>query len=222
MNNAQLYLAWLRTASPEVYLLAMRKILRQPRTLGGLDSDLVQSMTAPATFGAFGQDSSSDSSLPEITVSGSYDTTTTDPYTDLNLNPFPDVTALTPEQLAPVAPVTTSDTGPSVTITPAGGTDTGSSSWLSSFINAVGNVGASALTASNQSNLVKLNTQRAAQGLPPVNAMGQVIPGSALAPATNAIYALESKIAGGVGAMSPFLLLAGVGLLAFVLFKRKA
>jgi hypothetical protein len=230
VNNAQLYLAWLRTNSPDVYLMAMRKTLGQPRTLGGLDSDLVNSMTAPATFGAFGQDSSSDTSLPSVTVSP--DTFAPQfPLTDTSGMPLifpvteayptaPEIPTLTPEQLAPVtveaAPAPVLDASGTLTGTPPDGT-----SWLTSLITAVGNIGATALSSSSQSNLVKLNTARAQQGLPPVDINGRVVTASGLAPATSAIYRLEQAIAGGTTGATPLLLIAGVGLLAFLFMRRK-
>lgn len=230
MNNAQLYLAWLRTTSPEVYMSALRKITGKKRTLGGLDADLCDSMTAPATFGAFGQDDSS----------FSYDTM---PTVDITATPITDssytLPALTPSDigvsdvssgltlpdfgtgLTEVPGIDTSVTMPNVSITPAPAAGT-PSNWLAAFTTAVGNVAASALQASNQSNLIKLNTTRAQQGLPPVNANGQVVTSAntRLAPATGPIYAIESKIAGATGGMGmPLMLLAGVGLLVF--FMRK-
>lgn len=222
MNNAQLFMAWLRTTAPDVYLAAMRKITGQRRTLGGLDSDLVDSMTAPATFGSFGQDSASDTSLPEITVYG--DTGTADSgytlptLTEYDLNP-PEITPPTLTDITLPEPA-----APNITITPAPSAPaTGGGSFWAAFTTAVGSVASTALSASNQSNLIKLNTTRAQMGLPPVNANGQVVSGAGLAPATSAIYRLESQIAGagrGLGG-SPVLLLAGVGLLAFIFLRKR-
>jgi hypothetical protein len=224
VNNRQLYLAWLRTAAPDVYMTSLRKALRQSRTLGGLDSDLVDSMTAPSTFGAFGQDSSSDGSLPEVTI-------TADTWTPPDLTSFPDyyTLPLAPSDLTPVTPVDTGITMPTVEITPATGyvpPDTGApaagGNWWDTIIKTVGTVVTAGITTSSQqSNLIKLNTQRAAQGLPPVDQYGRVITPAGTNPATSAIYRLESLIAGTGGGLSPVILLAGVGLLAFVLFKRK-
>lgn len=221
MTNFQLYLAWLRTEAPDVYLAAMRKITGQVRTLGGLDSDLVDSMTQPATMGSFGQDSSSDTSLPEITVYG--DTGTADSgYTLPTLTEYD----LNPPQITPtLTDVTLPDvTEPNITITPApapAAPATGGTNWAAAFVTAVGNVASAALRSSSQSNLVKYNTQRAQMGLPPVNAQGQVVSSAGLAPATSAIYALESKIAGVTGGMSPVVLLAGIGLLAFLFLRKR-
>lgn len=223
MNNTQLYLAWLRTTSPEVYMAAMRKITGQKRTLGGLDADLCASMTAPSTFGAFGQDDSSfDYTMPEIDITAPVDTTT---YT----LPVIDETSLTPvtpidtSVLTPVTDIGTTVTMPDVTITPAPATSSPfSSNVLAAFTTAVGTVAASALQASNQSNLIKLNTARAQQGLPPVNSAGQVVTptNTRLAPATGPIYKLESTIAGAAGGVGLPLLL-GVGVLAFFMLRRR-
>lgn len=216
MNNRQLFLAWLRTTSPQVYTAAIRQALRQPQTLGGLNCDLVNSMTAPATFGAFGQDDSGDGGLPEITISA--------PSVDQSA---PQIIPLTPADIA-LSDVGTGITQidvtqpdlPIVTNPSTGTTTAGSNTIWNSIVTAVGNVGAAAFKADTQSNLVKLNTQRASMGLPPVNANGQVVT-AGFAPATNAIYSLENAI-GGVGAGGGSLfLIAGVGLLAFMLLRKK-
>ncbi|MGH3574921.1 MAG: hypothetical protein ACRDUW_24375 [Pseudonocardiaceae bacterium] len=47
MNARQLYLAWLRSTHPDIYVAALRKVAGKPRSLGGLGQDLMSSMTAP-------------------------------------------------------------------------------------------------------------------------------------------------------------------------------
>src|ERR1700733_7910346 len=60
MNNRQLYLAWLRTASPTVYVAALRKATGQKKNLGGLNQDLLQQALSPSTRHSFLGDDTSD------------------------------------------------------------------------------------------------------------------------------------------------------------------
>jgi hypothetical protein len=228
MNNQQKYLAWLRTTAPEVYVAALRKVARAPRSLGGLSDDLVTRMYRPSTgfgfvgdemtqlaarlrsLGALGQDDSDPDNIGEVTVTAS---SPTDDSSSLLLDP----TSLTPADILGVQEQATLPTAP-INV-PADTSSSGSSSntgLFSSIVSAVGSIGAAAMTSSAQSNLLKLNTQRAAAGLPPVNANG--VPVATSLSSNPQIAAMESSIAG--VASSPIFWIAGLALLAFVVLRK--
>lgn len=219
MNARQAYLAWLRLTAPTTYATAVRKVTGQKRSLGGLNRNLVGSMYASNTGFGFLSDDITDASLSPVTVSA------------------PDMSSLTVDTSGFQAPdLSTVDTSSFVSpdlsasipdfSTAGGSTDTtGGSSFFnantfSSLINAVGNVASTALNVSAQSDLLKLNTQRAAQGLWPVQANGTPVPQSQLYPASSpAVARFESAIST-QGVTTPLLMVAGLGLLAFALLKR--
>jgi hypothetical protein len=231
MNNRQLFLAWLRTTAPETYTTALRKVAGKPRGSGGLTRDLIGSMYTPSTgfgflgddFGSLGQDNTgvADGGL----VSNPLETVTVTPSPDWVYNPADYQPA------PPVALVDTSTfTTPAIEATPPPALDTSGtlvsipapapSAW-GSFLTAVTGLASTALTTSAQSNLVKVNTARAAQGLPPVDANGIPIrPTASLFPPNTTIARLESSIAG--VATSPLFLIAGVGLLALFFMRKRA
>lgn len=232
MNPTQarkLYLSYLRQSAPLVYTAAVRKAMGKPRGLGGLGDDLLTQMTRPCMgIGFLGQDDGSTdySNLPTVTVTAT-DTSGYDQNLQdlINANSLPDQSlalAVTPEALAPVN--LTDVTGTSLTALPPSTTDTTSTSTapgiFASIASAVGGIVAAGMTASSQSSLLKLNTQRAAAGLPPVNANGVPISTSLLTPSSNpTIAALENSVAG--AASSPLVWMAGIGLLAFLLLRKK-
>lgn len=210
MNNAQLYLAWLRTFAPTVYVSAIRRATGQSRSLGGLSDDLVQQAFAPnVTHSFLGDDSSS--MLDPITVTANYmdmPPITTDfsfsaPTFDTGMVSAPSAVAI--------------DTGPVSTVAPSGGS--APSSTFSNILTAVTAIGAGVLNYSNQSKLISLNTTRAQQGLPPVDAYGRVITGSGISTAGSSLLAFERAITGGSGSMLPIILgVLGIG--AVFIFSR--
>jgi hypothetical protein len=217
MNNRQLYLAWLRTTAPETYITAIRKVAGKPRGSGGLKRDLVGSMLTPTTgFGFLGDDTTD---LQTITVSAPIDSSAfTMPVVDTSTFTTPAIEIPAPTDV--FAPPPDELTGVTVTAQkiPVPGPAPTTDLWTQ-ITTAVAGLAATALTSSQQSNLVKLNTARAAAGLPPVDANGRVITTSAVArPPSAALAAIEAQIAG-MGS-SPIVWIAGLGLLAF-LFMRK-
>jgi hypothetical protein len=216
MNARQAYLAWLRQEAPATYAVAVQKVLRKPRTAGGLNRDLISSMYAPSTgFGFLSdvtlQPISVDNSIPDIPDTSSSDASSY-PAADLS-------TVDTSSFSSP-------DLSSFDTSTPAASSSGGGSSWLnsntfSSLINTVGNVADTIINANAQSNLVQLNTQRAAQGLWPVQANGQPVPQSQLYPSSSPSLAqFESAISTQGGISTPLIAVAGLGLLALLLLKR--
>src|SRR5487761_108345 len=224
MNAKQAYLAWLRQTAPATYATAVQKIVRKPRSLGGLNRNLIRSMYSTSTGFGFLSDSTDtlppvDATAPDMS-SVSVDTSGFQP---------PDLSSLTVDTSSFSSP----DLSASIpdfsasTSTPDTSGGTGSSSWFnsgtfSSLISAVGNVASTALNVSAQSNLLKLNTARAGQGLWPVQANGQPVPQSQLYPsASPSVAQFESAISTS-SMTTPLLLVAGLGLLAFAFFKRRS
>lgn len=212
MNAQAAYLAWLRLTAPEVYTAALRKVARAPRGLGGLSDDLLARMSRPSTgFGFFGDDTTD---IPTITVTA-----------DASSGPDTSGLVLDPSTLDPVDLTSLQDqasVSPSLNILPepASTTSTTGSNLFASIIQAVGTVTAAGMQASQQSSLVKLNTQRAAQGLPPVNANGVPINTGFLTRSSNpAIASLENSISG--AASSPLLWVAALAIGGLLLLRSK-
>jgi hypothetical protein len=199
MNNKQLYLAWLRTAAPSVYTAALRKATGQVRSFGGLTDDLVQQSFAPSLNHSFLGDDTSSVDLSNIDFSnisnidvGQIDTGAIDAQ----------ITSGTAANL------------PSVTAT-----TTSAPSTFSNILTAVTAIGAGVINATNQSKLITLNTQRAAQGLPPVDATGRVVSGTGFSTTSPSLLAFERAISGGsTGSFLPILAVLGIG--AFFLLRR--
>lgn len=212
MNNRQLYLAWLRTAAPAVYVSALRRALGKNRSLGGLTDDLVQQSFAPATRHSFlGDDTTS--MIDPITVSA----ISTDQPITTNYSFSSEMPAFDPNSVT-FNPVSI-DSGtaaftPGLSIAPAQ-----SNSIFGNILTAVTAIGAGVLNASNQSKLISLNTTRAQQGLPPVNAAGQVIRQTGTSTTGSALLAFERSISGASG--SSMLPLLGIAGLAALFFFRK-
>jgi hypothetical protein len=212
MNNRQLYLAWLRTASPTVYTAALRKATGQKKNLGGLNQDLLQQALSPSMRHSFLGDDTSDMDL--FSASDLVDTspivfdpiTFTPPVFDSGSLDIP----------MPTIGTDTSSSTPSVTA------PSSSSSIFSNILSAVTSIGNTVVNASQQNALITLNTQRAAQGLPPVNAQGQVVTAAGTATTSASLLALEAAIAGGnsTGSLLPLLLIGGLA--AYFLFGRKS
>jgi hypothetical protein len=198
MNNQQKYLAWLRTTAPEVYAAAIRKVLGQTRSVGGLSSNLANIGKATTGFGALGDDISF--SAPDYNAGLDSDVMA------VGMTPVTNVTWDPASTYTPPAPVIGSSSS-------GGGFD-----WGSAIVKAVTGVATTVLNSSAQSKLLQINTTRASQGLPPVNAQGVVVPNSALPVSTNpTLRAIESSV-GGTGSIA---MIAGIGLLALLILKRK-
>lgn len=211
MNNRQLYLAWLRTASPTVYTAAIRKATGQTRNLGGLNQDLLQQALSPSMRHSFLGDDTSDMDLFSAS-----DLTDTSPIT------FDPITFSTPSfdpgDIAAPMPVAI-DSGSSTLSTPVASS---APSIFASVLQAVTSIGATVVNASQTNALIALNTQRAAQGLPPVNAQGQVVTAAGTATTSAALLAFENAIAGGSGSSSLLPILIIGGLAAYFLLGRKS
>ena len=222
MNARQAYLAWLRQTAPATYATAVQKIARKPRSLGGLNRNLVTSMYSASTGFGFLSDSTDTLSPVDVTAPDMSSLTI-----DTSSFQAPDLSSLMVDPSTFSTPDFSASI-PDVSVSAASTPDTsGGSSWFnagtfSSLINAVGNVASTALNVSAQSNLLKLNTARASQGLWPVQANGQPVPQSQLSPsASPGVAQFESAIST-QGVTTPLLLVAGLGLLAFVFFKRRS
>lgn len=220
MNPRAAYLAWLRQTAPATYATAVRKVAGKPRSLGGLNRNLVSSMYAPSTGFGFLSDDVTDASLQPITVTApdlsslSIDTSGFQPA-DLSAD------IVDPSTFAsPSLPASPDVSTPATDTSGSSGSSWFNSNTFSSLINAVGNVASTALNVSAQSNLLKLNTQRAAQGLWPVQANGTPVPQSQLYPASSPTLARFESAISTQGMTSPLLIIAGLGLLA-VLIKRR-
>jgi hypothetical protein len=211
MNAQQKYLAWLRITAPEVYTAALRTVARKPRGLGGLSDDLLTRMQRPCTgFGFLGDDSAD---LPTITVTADAPTADTSGLTlDPNAFDSADLATLQQQTTLPALPAD---------VTAAAAAQSQPTGLFNSIVSAVAGVATTALNVSGQSNLVKVNTQRAAMGLPPVNAQGVPISNSFFRPSTNPqLAALEASVGG--FASSPLVWVAGLGLIAFLLLGKRA
>lgn len=220
MNARQAYLAWLRLTAPQTYATAVRKVTGQKRSLGGLNRNLVGSMYASNTGFGFLSDDITDASLSPVTVSAPDMTALsvdTSGFQAPDLSTIDTSTFVSPDLSAAIPDFSTSptDTGGA-----SGGSSFFNANTFSSLINAVGNVASTALNVSAQSNLLKLNTQRAAQGLWPVQANGTPVPQSQLYPASSPTVARFESAISTQGITTPLLMVAGLGLLAFALIKR--
>lgn len=212
MNAQQLYLAWVRSQYPQVYTAALRVVTGKPRTLGGLDNDLLQQAIAPSINTFLGDDSTvfdtsggtttDFSSTPDAFSAGN-----TDPLQAVNLTPITfDPTSV---QLSPSVSNTLAQQASS-------GTDV-----FSNIADAVAKVATTYIGASAQANLLSVNTQRARQGLPPLAANGRPVTSNMLAPTSASIAAMERAIA---GAATPtnMMVIGGVLLLGFLVLGRKS
>lgn len=213
MNNQQLYLAWLRTYAPAVYSAAVRRATGQVRNLGGLTSNLVSSAMAPSLSHTF----LGDDSLDEIDVSAQYmPTDTSTSYAPVVLSNTIDSSLPGFDPNSVDAPSAVSIDSGSATGLPATSVSApASSSTFANILTAAASIGAAVIGATAQSNLIKLNTQRAAQGLPPVDASGRVVTAAGTATTSAGLLAFERAITGGgssgIMGMLPILLLLGVG-----------
>jgi hypothetical protein len=211
MNARGQYLAWLRKTSPAIYTAALRKVSGNVRGVGGLNDDLLARMSRTSTgFGFLGDDTAD---LQTITVTADAPSDTSDLSTLVldsgSLSPM-DTQAI---QAAAILPTITNMPG----VEPVSSTST---SVFGQVAQAVASVVAAGMQASSQSNLIKLNTQRATQGLPPVNANGVPISTGFFTPSANPTLArMEASIAG--VATSPILWIAGLGLAALLLLRSK-
>jgi hypothetical protein len=209
MNNKGLYLAWLRTYSPTVYTAAIRKATGKIRTLGGLTDNLIGKALAPNLMHSFLGDDSTDTSGNLFSSSDLTDTSAVSFDPIVFQAPVIDPIALDATALAPDA--TPATVPASSAVAP--------STWAN-ILTAVSSIGSTVVSATQQSSLIALNTQRAAQGLPPVNANGQVVTTAGTAATNSALLAFENAVSGGTGSMLPIVLIGGAVALLF-LFSRK-
>jgi hypothetical protein len=215
-NARKLYLGWLRTTAPAVYVSAVRRATNRTRSLGGLTDNLLNSALSPTYRHTFLGDDGDSATLDTIDVSAlpmdqpiTTDFNFATPDTGATVDPGALQTVSIYGQPAPTV------TTPAATSAPSG------VSTLASVLTAVTALGAGVLNASNQSALIALNTQRAAQGLPPVNANGQVVTAAGIATTSPALQAFENAISGAGGSsMLPILLIGGLAL--FLLSGKKS
>lgn len=211
MNNQQLYLAWLRTVAPAVYAAAVRKATGQTRSLGGLGDDLLDSALSPNLMHSFLGDE-----LAPITVDATYmdaPPITTDFSFDNSMSSGVNISNPAPNFNVPI------DSG-SATGFPASVSTGNASSTFANILTAVTAIGATVIGANNQSKLISLNTTRANQGLPPVDASGRVVSAYNTRATNSGLMAFERSITGG-GGMSMPLILAALGIGAFFILKSK-
>lgn len=216
MNNAQLYLAWLRTVAPTVYTQALRQATGQSRTLGGLADDLVQQSFAPDIGHSFlGDDTSS--LLDPITVNATYMDAGAPITTNFSASDFATPSFDTSSVAAPS--MVAIDTGTAAL--PSAPAPAGTSSIFGNVLASVAALGVGVLNYSNQSKLIQLNTTRAQQGLPPVDASGRVVNTAGFSTTSPTLLAFERAISGGSGSMLlPILAILGIG--AFFVFRGKS
>jgi len=217
MNNKQLYLAWLRTVAPTVYVSALRRATGQIQNLGGLTDNLLQQALAPNISHSFLGDDTTymDTTFADFGApAGSIDNSQIAPTSiDFQTPSFDASQVSSPinETLSFQAPVA-----------PPASTVAGSSSTFSNILTAVTAIGAGVINATNQSKLIQLNTTRAQQGLPPVNAAGQVVSPTGFGTTSPSLLAFERAISGGTsGSMLPIILgVLGIG--AVLLFSKRS
>jgi hypothetical protein len=204
MNNRQLYLAWLRSNAPTLYMNVVRKVTGRTRSLGGLADDLINKSFAPDLAHSFlGDDTGI---VDESALQGDA------PSTDLTTIPAFDSSMVSAPAPVNIASGTATGVSPS-----------SSNSIFGNILQAVAAVGVGVVNATNQSKLIALNTTRAAQGLPPINANGQIVTGAGLSTTSPSLLAFERAISGGAsGSMLPILLLGGGLIAAFALMGRRS
>jgi len=208
-----LYLAWVRTKYPSQYVGALRAITGKPRSLGGLGDDLLMN-----TISSDVSQPTDSTLIPgdilttlEQGAPTSFSVVPAGSYSQSPLN------ALTADQLTPIPAPTVESPSWGSTISAPSST---APSWFSTFTNAVANVATTYLNTSAQGNLLSLNTQRARQGLPPVNAQGVPVTSAGLMPANSRVYAIERTIAGATS--SPMLWLGLAAIAGIFLFSKRA
>lgn len=215
MDQRQLYLAWVRTNYPTIYMQALRKITGKTRSLGGLTDEMLDVAFSPdvATFSDTTQ--VSPDIYNAITVSAG-----PDPYAPAPLETIDTSTFAQPSQYELSAPsyalpnITTSFAAQPAPAAPSGG-------WFSSFANAVTQIGTTLIKSTAQNNLLQVNTARARAGQPPLNAMGVPISAASLGPANSQILALERSIAGSTGGMGGLFLFSIAALGVLLIFSGK-
>jgi hypothetical protein len=214
MNNQQLYLAWLRTNAPAVYVQAVRKATGKARNLGGLGDDLLQQAMSPNLSTFLGDDISSmdftsaDFQAPDMAP--------------ISIAP-PDISipGFDPGSVDAPAPVTISSGGATGLPVPTPSNPAPTGSTFSNILTAVTTIGIGIIGATNQSKLVAINTQRARQGLPPVDSTGRVITPAGFSTTSPTLLAFERSISGAMGGgMLPIIAVLGIG--AFFFFRKKA
>lgn len=217
MDHKQLYLAWVRTNYPTVYMQALRKITGKSRSLGGLTDNLMDVAFSPDV------QAWSDSQVPQdvydtITVSAGADPYAPPPLTALDTSTFLNPTSYLPPPGLDFSVFTPASVMPTpaapASAAPSGG-------WFNTFANAVTQIGTTLIKSTAQNNLLQVNTARARAGQPPLNAMGVPISAASLGPANSQILALERSIAGSTGGMGGLFLMSIAALGALLIFSGK-
>ena len=189
-ENRQTYLAWLRTTMPNLYVASMQHVANPKKT----NYDFGKARGIGAV------------SFNQLAGLGDDGTDTTDQDLAISEDPLsyapPDVSAPPASDFTPVAPPSSNSSG---------------SSAFDSVVKAVSSVASTVVATEAQQNLLNVNTQRAKQGLPPLNANGQIITSNMLAPTTSAISQAEAALAGNTGSL---LLLLGGAALLFMVARR--
>ena len=195
-ENRQTYLAWLRTTMPNLYVASMQHVANPKKT----NYDFGKARGIGAV------------SFNQLAGLGDDGTDTTDQ--DLAISEDP-LSYAPPDVSAPPASDTTVIAPPSSSSSSSSSSSGGSA--FDSVVKAVSSVASTVVATEAQQNLLNVNTQRAKQGLPPLNANGQIITSNMLAPTTSAISQAEAALAGNTGSL---LLLLGGAALLFMVARR--
>jgi hypothetical protein len=107
----------------------------------------------------------------------------------------------------------------SATQSPDSSTQGGSTDWFGSLASAISNISSTALQTQAAQNLLKINTTRAQQGLPPLTANGIPVTGAMLSPTSATVAQMEAALAGSGGVLLPLLIGGGL-LLAYAMSRR--
>lgn len=169
MNAREMYLAWVRTNHPDIYVTALQQFANGTVGMSGIGDDSADVFGRP---------------IPSVLRGLGDDTTGTD-LTTVDTSQLPDV-------VMPTLDI------PTVTAAPAS-SSASSGNIFSSITNAITSVSNAVTTTEAQQNLLAINTQRARQGLPPLSMNGQVVTAGQLAPASSAVLQAEQVLAGSGG-----------------------
>jgi hypothetical protein len=97
-------------------------------------------------------------------------------------------------------------------------TQGGSTDYFSAIANAISSLAPTVVQTQAAENLLNINTQRAAQGLPPLTANGQIVTSSMLSPTSATLAQMEAALSGSGGSV---LLIGGAVLLAVILLSGR-
>lgn len=96
-------------------------------------------------------------------------------------------------------------------------TQGGSTDWFGSLANAISSIAPTVIQTQAAENLLQINTQRAAQGLPPLTQNGYPVTSSMLSPTNASLQQMEAALAGGSGSL---LLIGGIALVGVLLLMN--